>query len=88
MDWSDPLLKSLDLEYHNLNPAKGLYYGLVAEGRVPRMTTDALIQIATEEAPKNTRAYGRSALVRYLLEGGGLPMQIELRTLMGYFLPM
>jgi proteasome accessory factor A len=71
LDWSDPLLKSLDLEYHNLNPAKGLYYGLVEEGRVPRMTTDALIQIATEEAPKNTRAYGRSALVRYLLEGGG-----------------
>jgi proteasome accessory factor A len=70
LDWRDPLLKSLDLEYHNLNPAKGLYYGLVEEGRVPRMTTDALIQIATEEAPKNTRAYGRSALVRHLLEGG------------------
>jgi proteasome accessory factor A len=33
------------------------------------MTTDALIQIATDEAPKNTRAYGRSALVRHLLEG-------------------
>ncbi|MBK8278453.1 MAG: proteasome accessory factor PafA2 family protein [Nitrospira sp.] len=52
LDWGDPLLKSLDLEYHNLNPSKGLYYGLVEEGRVPRMTTDALIQIAMEEAPR------------------------------------
>ena len=69
VDWSDPLLKSLDLEYHNLNPAKGLYYGLVEEGRVPRLTTDALIRIAMEEAPKNTRAYGRSMLVKHLLGG-------------------
>ncbi len=67
VDWTDPVLKSLDLEYHNLNPAKGLYHGLLEEGRVPRVTTDALIRIAMEEAPKNTRAYGRSALVKHLL---------------------
>jgi proteasome accessory factor A len=67
VDWTDPVLKSLDLEYHNLNPAKGLYHGLLEEGRVPRVTTDALIQIAMDEAPKNTRAYGRSALVKHLL---------------------
>ena len=70
MDWGDPLLKSLDLEYHNLNHAKGLYYGLLEEGRVPRLTTDALIQMAMDQAPKNTRAYGRSALVRHLLGSG------------------
>jgi len=67
VDWADPVLKSLDLEYHNLNPAKGLYHGLMEEGRVPRVTTDALIRIAMEEAPKNTRAYGRSTLVKHLL---------------------
>lgn len=67
VDWEDPMLKSLDLEYHNLNQAKGLYYGLIEEGRVPRVTTDRLIDLATEEPPKNTRAYGRSTLVRHLL---------------------
>lgn len=67
LDWDDPMLKSLDLEYHNLNQEKGLYYGLLEEGRVPRLTTDALVRIAMEEAPKNTRAYGRSALVKHLL---------------------
>lgn len=67
VDWADPMLKSLDLEYHNLNHAKGLYYGLLEEGRAPRVTTDRLIHLATETAPKNTRAYGRSELVRHLL---------------------
>ena len=67
VDWTDPMLKSLDLEYHNLNPAKGLYYGLLEEGRVPRVTTDRLIDLAMEISPKNTRAYGRSELVRHLL---------------------
>lgn len=65
--WTDPMLKSLDLEYHNLNREKGLYFGLLEEGRVPRLTTDALIHLAMDEAPKNTRAYGRSALVKHLL---------------------
>ncbi len=79
LDWNDPLLKSLDLEYHNLHSEKGLYYGLVEEGRVPRMTTDALIRIAMDEAPKNTRAYGRSALVRHLLDGSS-PMDADQRA--------
>ncbi len=67
VDWADPVLKSLDLEYHNLNPAKGLYHGLMEEGRVPRVTTDSLIELAMDQAPKNTRAYGRGELVKHLL---------------------
>ncbi len=67
LEWTDPLLKSLDLEYHNLNQTKGLYYGLLEEGRVPRLITDALIHLAMNQAPKNTRAYGRSELVNHLL---------------------
>lgn len=71
-DWHDPVLKSLDLEYHNLHPEKSLYHGLVVEGRVPRYTTDTLIDLAKDAAPKNTRAYGRSALVEHLLDAGPL----------------
>jgi proteasome accessory factor A len=68
IDWTDPMMKSLDLEYHNLNYTRGLYHGLLEEGRVPRVTTDRLIQLAMDTAPKNTRAYGRSELVRHLLD--------------------
>ena len=31
LEWHDPMLKSLDFEYHNLHPEKGLYYGLLEE---------------------------------------------------------
>jgi proteasome accessory factor A len=67
LEWSDPMLKSLDLEYHNLNQAKGLYYGLVDEGRVPRLTTDKAVDLAASHPPRNTRAFGRGELVAHLL---------------------
>jgi len=70
LDWTDPMLKSLDLEYHNLNPEKGLYYGLLEEGRVPRLTTDKAINLATTHPPRNTRAFGRGELIRHLLACG------------------
>jgi proteasome accessory factor A len=67
LDWHDPMLKSLDLQYHNLAVGKGLYYGLVEEGRAPRLTTDKAIELATEHPPRNTRAFGRGELVKHLL---------------------
>ncbi len=67
LNWQDPMLKSLDLEYHNLNPTKGLYYGLMEEGRVPRLTTDKAIALASDHPPRNTRAFGRGELIRHLL---------------------
>ncbi|HKE60912.1 MAG TPA: proteasome accessory factor PafA2 family protein [Nitrospira sp.] len=70
LEWTDPMLKSLDLEYHNLNPKKGLYYALLEEGRAPRLTTDKAIDLAMEHPPKNTRAFARGELVRHLLTCG------------------
>lgn len=70
LEWTDPMLKSLDLEYHNLNPKKGLYYGLLEEGRTPRLTTDKAIDLAMEHPPKNTRAFARGELVKHLLACG------------------
>ncbi|HSB45333.1 MAG TPA: proteasome accessory factor PafA2 family protein [Nitrospira sp.] len=71
--WDDPMLKSLDLEYHNLHPDRGLYYGLLEEGRVPRLTSDKAIALATDHPPRNTRAFGRGELVRHLLACGPSP---------------
>lgn len=73
VNWQDPMLKSLDLEYHNLNQEKSLYYGLLQEGRVPRLTTDSAVDIASDHAPKNTRAFGRGELVKHLLACGSPP---------------
>ncbi len=70
VEWSDPILKSLDLEYHNLNRGKGLYYGLQEEGRAPRLTTDKAVDLAMEHPPRNTRAFGRGELVKHLLACG------------------
>jgi proteasome accessory factor A len=70
VEWQDPILKSLDLEYHNLHPDRGLYYGLLEEGRVSRMTTEKAIALAMEHPPRNTRAFGRGELVRHLLACG------------------
>ena len=61
------MLKSLDLEYHNLDPERGLYFGLEQEGRAPRITTDKMVALAKDGPPKNTRAFGRGELVRHLL---------------------
>jgi proteasome accessory factor A len=69
-DWDDPMLKSLDLEYHNLDPKKGLYFGLLEEGRAPRVTTDKAVELAEQHPPRNTRAFGRGELVRHLLACG------------------
>ena len=73
MDWDDPILKSLDLEYHDLHEAKGLYFGLVDEGRASRVTTDAAVRLAEEQPPRNTRAFGRGEVIRHLLECGPPP---------------
>ena len=40
LGWDDPWLASLDLEYHNVNPDRGLFLGLEAEGNTWRMTTE------------------------------------------------
>jgi proteasome accessory factor A len=70
LEWDDPWLRSLDLEYHNLNPDKGLYFGLLQEGRVPRITTDGAVRLAEQHPPRNTRAFGRGEVVRHLLDSG------------------
>lgn len=70
IEWGAPELKSLDLEYHNLHPEKGLFWGLQDEGRAVRVTTDKAIRLAQDHPPRNTRAFGRGELVRHLLACG------------------
>lgn len=53
--WDDPWLASLDLEYHNVDPARGLFLALEAEGRARRLTTDAEVEAAVAAGPRDTR---------------------------------
>ncbi|MFY9269604.1 MAG: proteasome accessory factor PafA2 family protein [Candidatus Manganitrophaceae bacterium] len=67
--WGDPWLASLDLEYHNIDPMKGLVSALEEEGKTVRRTTDAAIDLAVDSPPRNTRASGRGEVIRSLLSG-------------------
>ena len=54
LSWGDPTLQSLDLEYHNVDPLAGLYYGLEQEGRVRRFVTDEAIAAALLNPPSGS----------------------------------
>jgi proteasome accessory factor A len=59
IDWDDAWLQSLDLEYHNIDPDEGLYYGLPMR----RVVTDEQIEAALHNPPSGTRAYFRGRAV-------------------------
>jgi len=68
LPWHDPWLKSLDLEYHNLNKNDGLFWGLEENGDARRKTSDEAVERSMLTAPRGTRASGRGELVKSLLE--------------------
>lgn len=70
LDWHDDMLYSLDLEYHNINPDRGLFYGLQDGGQVHRALTDEQIEYARTHPPKDTRAAARGAVIRELVGSG------------------
>ncbi|HBP86697.1 MAG TPA: hypothetical protein DD706_03250, partial [Nitrospiraceae bacterium] len=70
LEWDDPWLKSLDLEYHNVDPQAGLYHGMAEEGDAPRFTTNDLVELAKGHPPRNTRAFGRSEIIRHIVKEG------------------
>ncbi len=63
MSWEDPWLKSLDLEYHNLDSDRGLYRGLQQEGGVHSLLSENEINRAMEFPPEGTRAQLRGQMV-------------------------
>lgn len=65
--WSDVALHSLDMEYHNLNPRTGLYFGLEEEGMVRRVLTDEAVSEAVFSPPADTRALGRARAIAGLV---------------------
>ncbi len=63
LQWEDPILQSLDLEYHNLNPERGLYYSLCDQGSVAGLIEQSKVDDAVHRAPQDTRARIRGQAV-------------------------
>lgn len=72
LSWEDPICHSLDMEYHNIDPAQSLFYAIPD---VERMTAEADIVRAMSTPPQDTRAKVR---------GGLVAKAMELRPSMGY----
>ena len=65
--WGDDALHSVDLEYHNIDPDKSLFYPTKSK----RILEEVDVLDAMTDPPQNTRAKGRAALVRKILEKKG-----------------
>ena len=63
--WDDPWLQSLDLEYHNIDPAKGLFFGVEGAKRIGEWNNSVRRKEATMVPPSNTRAAGRANAVAW-----------------------
>ena len=64
LEWNDPWLASLDLEYHNIDTDRGLYLGLEQEGKAQRLCSNEDIQKAITQGPSTTRAGIRGLCVK------------------------
>ncbi|MEA3503565.1 MAG: depupylase/deamidase Dop [Actinomycetota bacterium] len=62
--WSDPKLRLLDLQYHDVDPRRGLYQRLVERGAIRRLFDDQEVDVAVAEPPEDTRAFFRGECVR------------------------
>ena len=63
LEWSDPWLQSIDLEYHNVSLDEGLYYELVRQGQMRRIVSEEEIKNAIFQPPTTTRAFFRGRSV-------------------------
>ncbi len=64
LDWDDPKLALIDLQYHDIRPEKGLYHTLVTSGRMRTLVTDEQAEEAVLRPPEDTRAWFRGECLR------------------------
>ena len=64
LEWDDPKLALLDLQYHDVDPKKGLYQRMVKTGRMRRLFNDQQVLNAVSDPPEETRAYFRGECVK------------------------
>ena len=60
----DARVQLLDLQYHDIHPDRGVFRTLERKDAVVRLSTDADVAEATEQAPQTTRARLRGEFIR------------------------
>ena len=61
---ADPKVALVDLQYHDINRSRGLFYRLQDHGLVDRVCDDEEIDVATDQPPQTTRARLRGEFIR------------------------
>jgi proteasome accessory factor A len=61
--WDSPKLRLLGLQYHDVDPGRGLYHRLVAGRHVRRLFSDDEVAAAVTQPPTDTRAYFRGRCI-------------------------
>ncbi|MBV9659528.1 MAG: proteasome accessory factor PafA2 family protein, partial [Acidimicrobiales bacterium] len=64
MPLTHPKVALIDLQYHDVNRQRGLFYKLQEAGMVDRTCTDEAIDAAVEDPPQTTRAKLRGEFIR------------------------
>jgi len=64
MDWSDPRLRAVDIQWSDVRPEKGIFHRLRAAGRFEELVDDETVLAAVHEPPPDTRAYFRGTCLR------------------------
>jgi proteasome accessory factor A len=65
LSWDDPWLQSIDLEYHNIDPARGLFFSVNPGKRIGEWNNSVRRADAMHQPPLNTRAAGRAQAVAH-----------------------
>ncbi|HUK55238.1 MAG TPA: Pup--protein ligase [Nitrospiria bacterium] len=66
--WDDPRILLMDLQYHDVNRSRGLYYILEKMDMAERVVEEGDIQLAMNEPPQTTRAKIRGDFIRFARE--------------------
>ena len=68
LEWDDPKLAALDIQYSDIDPARGLYNRLASRGRIRRLVSDEQVEAAALTPPTDTRAWLRGQSISRLGE--------------------
>ncbi|MFM8999968.1 MAG: depupylase/deamidase Dop [Actinomycetota bacterium] len=64
LDWLDPKLRLIDLQYHDVRRDRGLHHRLVAAGAIDTFVDERDVERAIVDPPEGTRAWFRGGCIR------------------------
>ncbi|MDU0477693.1 depupylase/deamidase Dop [Staphylococcus chromogenes] len=64
LQWNDPKLSLIDLQYCDIDPEKSLYHALVRRGRMRTLVPEDAIRSAAFDPPTDTRAFFRGTMMQ------------------------